>query len=74
MVAKMSATQSTTEPTSASEREFLTKQELCQRLRKTPRCIENWMRRQYLPYIKIGHSVLFRWPDVRSALKRFQIN
>lgn len=53
--------------------ELLTKRELSARLKKTPRCIETWMKQQYLPYIKIGHSVFFRWPDVLAALKRFEV-
>lgn len=58
----------------SNEDGFLTKRELSLRLKKTPRCIETWMRRRYLPYIKIGHSVFFRWNDVLAALKRYQVN
>lgn len=58
----------------ATEDGFLTKRELSLRLKKTPRCIENWMKRRYLPYIKIGHSVFFRWPDVIAALRRFEVH
>jgi len=53
--------------------ELLTKQELAARLKKTPRCIEQWMRRDYLPYIKIAHTVRFKWHDVLEALERFTI-
>jgi hypothetical protein len=53
--------------------ELLTKQELAARLKKTPRCIEQWMRRGYLPYIKIAHTVRFKWHDVLEALERFTI-
>ena len=59
-------------PTNPAE-ELLTKRELAVRLKKTPRCIEQWMRRRYLPYIKIGHTVLFRWRDVLEALERMTI-
>ena len=44
-------------PILTAEDGFLTKRELSLRLKKTPRCIETWMKRRYLPYIKIGHSV-----------------
>lgn len=54
--------------------ELLTKAQLAQRLHKSPRCVEIWMRQRYLPYVKIGHSVLFNWADVLTALKRFQVN
>ena len=53
--------------------ELLTKSQLAGRLHKSPRCIEIWMRRHYLPYVKIGHSVLFFWPDVLRSLKRFEV-
>ena len=42
---------------------MLTKQELATKLKKTPRGIELWMRHHYLPYIKVGRSVYFRWKD-----------
>jgi hypothetical protein len=53
--------------------ELLTKRELAARLKKSPRCIEQWMRRRYLPYIKIAHTVRFRWRDVLEALERLTI-
>ena len=53
--------------------ELLTKHELAARLKKSPRCIEQWMRRHYLPYIKIAHTVRFRWRDVLEALERLTI-
>jgi len=52
---------------------LLTKKELAQRLKKSVRSIENWMKLHYLPYIKIGHSVLFRWGDVIEALDHFHV-
>ena len=52
---------------------LITKRELAARLRKTPRCIEIWMKARYLPYIKIGHSVLFDWQEVVASLKRFEV-
>ncbi|MGH7977688.1 MAG: hypothetical protein ACREDS_10755 [Limisphaerales bacterium] len=51
----------------------MTKKELAQRLKKSVRSIENWMKLRYLPYIKIGHSVLFRWRDVVEALDHFHV-
>ena len=52
---------------------MLTKRELAARLKKTPRCIEQWMHKGYLPYIKIGHTVLFRWKSVVEQLERMTI-
>ena len=60
--------------TPSSEREFLTKNQVAERLGRTPRCIELWMRRGLLPYIKISRSVYFRWADVVQALQRFRRN
>jgi len=54
--------------------DLLTKQELAAKLKKTPRCIELWMRHHYLPYIKVGRSVFFRWKDVVASLDRFRVN
>ncbi len=64
-------------PAGSEERrdeELLTKQELASKLKKTPRCIELWMRQRYLPYIKVGRSVYFRWKDVLISLDRFRVN
>ena len=55
---------------SADTDELLTKRELAARLKKTPRRIEQWMRKRYLPYIKIGHTVLFRGRDVLEAFEQ----
>lgn len=52
---------------------LLTKKELAKKLKKSVRSIENWMKLRYLPYIKIGHSVLFRWRDVVDALDDFHV-
>ena len=62
-----------THPSSTNDGALITKKELALRLRKSPRCIELWMRRRYLPYMKVGRSVLFSWPDVLKALERFQM-
>jgi hypothetical protein len=58
----------------ADGQELLTKKEVACRLHKSHRCIEIWMRRRYLPYFKIGRSVLFRWADVVAALNRYRVN
>ena len=62
----------TTQPT-PNDAGLITKAELAARLHKSPRCIELWMKRRYLPYIKVGRSVLFSWPDVLKALERFHM-
>jgi excisionase family DNA binding protein len=49
--------------------DYLTKEELAKRLKKTVRTIENWQRRGVLPFVKIGPCVLFYWPDVKEHLQ-----
>lgn len=49
---------------------YLTKKEIAAKCHRTPRTIEVWMRRGYLPFIKIGHSVLFCWEDVERHLAK----
>ena len=54
---------------------FLTKNEIAQRLRKTPRTIESWTRAGMLPVLKIGRSCLYDWGQVQAALReRFTVN
>ena len=50
--------------------EFIKKAEVARRLKKTVRCIDNWMKRGFLPYYKIGRSVAFRWSEIEAALAR----
>ena len=58
----------TTSQASPNPSDLLTKREVAARLHRTPRCIELWMRKRYLPYINIGRSVYFRWSDFLAAL------
>jgi hypothetical protein len=53
---------------------LLNKRELAIRLRRSPRTIDLWMRQGKLTYLKIGKSVLFRWPDVLEKLNAFRVN
>lgn len=48
---------------------YLTKTEMARRLRRTARTVEQWMRKGYLPFMKIGRSVLFHAPTVEQYLK-----
>ena len=54
--------------TNAVPEGYISKEEVARRLTKTVRTIENWQRRGYLPFVKIGQSVLFRWSDVVAHL------
>ncbi len=50
--------------------EFINKTEVARRLKKTVRCVDNWMSRGILPYYKIGRSVAFKWSEIEGALAR----
>ena len=49
-----------TEATIPFEHRLFTKREMAHYLGVTERTVEVWMRRRYIPYIKIGQSVRFR--------------
>lgn len=61
-------TKSNTGEQSLAAADYITKKEIAERLRKTPRTIELWMKRGYLPFLKIGRSVTFHWPTVQAHL------
>lgn len=61
-------------PTTPGALDFLTKPEVAERLRKSVRCVDGWMKSGRLSHIKIGRSVLFRWSDVQADLSRFRVN
>lgn len=47
---------------------YLTKTEVAKRLRRTTRTIEIWMKRGFVPHIKLGRAVLFHWPSIERHL------
>ena len=49
---------------------YITKEEVAKRLKKTVRTVENWQRRGFLPFIKAGRSVLFKWSDCEAHLQK----
>ena len=48
--------------------EWLTRREIATRLKKTPRTIDSYVRRGYLPCIRVARSILFRWSEVEKHL------
>ena len=54
--------------------DLLVKRELAKKIRRSPRTVDLWMRQGKLPYLKIGKTVLFRWPDVLEKLSQFRVN
>jgi excisionase family DNA binding protein len=53
---------------------LLTKRGLAPRLEISTRTLSDWMRRGWIPYIKIGKSVRFRLDDVLAKLNEKRIN
>jgi len=41
---------------------------MAQRLHRSTRTVEKWMRSGRLPYLKIGHAVMFHWASVVKHL------
>ena len=50
--------------------DFITKDEVAKRLKKSERTIENWQRRGYIPFTKAGHAVLYKWSEVEAHLQK----
>ena len=54
---------------------LLTKFDISSRLRISTRSVDEWMRRERIPYIKIGgKTVRFRWDDVLEKLRAYRVN
>jgi len=51
------------------DREILTKTELMEYLRISRGTVDNWMKKQGMPFIKVDKKVLFRKSDVDSWLE-----
>jgi excisionase family DNA binding protein len=54
--------------------DLLVKREVAAKLKRSVRTVDSWMRQGKLPYIKLGKTVLFRWPDVLEKLNAFRVN
>ena len=48
---------------------FIGKCEVARRLNRSLKTVNNWMRRGFLPYYKLGHRVSFRWSEVLEHLQ-----
>jgi excisionase family DNA binding protein len=48
---------------------FLTKIEVAQILRITSRSVDEWMRRGFIPFYKIGRSIRIKREDLEQHLK-----
>lgn len=48
---------------------FIDKPEVGRRTGMRPRTIDDWMKRGFLPYYKLGRSVRFKWSEVEARLR-----
>jgi len=52
----------------------LTKRGLAPKLQISPRTLSYWMKRGWVPYIKIGKTVRFKFEDVVAKLNARRVN
>ena len=57
-------------PQGAGEDELLSKRQLARRLGKSTRTIDYWRSHEGLPFLKIRHTVFFRWDEVMCHLEK----
>ena len=53
---------------------LLNKRQLAIKLGISKRTCDAWMKAKRLPYVKLGKSVRFYWPDVLEKLQAFRVN
>jgi excisionase family DNA binding protein len=56
--------------TAPNTERLLTKRELAALLSRSPRTVDDWLKRERLPHLKIGRAVLFRYSTVLAHLER----
>lgn len=47
---------------------YINKVEVARRMNIKVRTVDNWMRRKFIPYYKLGHTVLFRWSEIEQHI------
>ena len=47
---------------------YINKVEVARRMNIKLRTVDNWMRRKFIPYYKLGHTVLFRWSEIEQHI------
>jgi excisionase family DNA binding protein len=53
---------------------LLTKFDIAERLKVAPRTVDSWMKKGKIPFLKIGKSCRYRWPDVLDKLNAYRVN
>ena len=54
----------------ADEETFISKKETARRLKKSLRTLSVWMQKDWVPFHKVGNTVLFKWSEVDAELAR----
>ena len=55
------------------EAEIMTKSDVAKFLKKSQRTIDAWMASKLIPYIKVGHSVIFRRSVLLAHLDKLSV-
>jgi excisionase family DNA binding protein len=45
-----------------------------EKLHVSKRTVDLWMQQKRLPFIKLGKTVRFHWPDVLEKLNAYRVN
>jgi excisionase family DNA binding protein len=53
---------------------LLNKRSLAVKLNISKRTVDAWMKKRRLPFIKVGKTVRFWWPDVLEKLNGYRVN
>jgi excisionase family DNA binding protein len=53
---------------------LLNKRGLAVKLNISKRTVDAWMKKRRLPFIKVGKTVRFWWPDVLEKLNGYRVN
>jgi excisionase family DNA binding protein len=53
---------------------LLNKRQVAVKLGISKRTCDVWMKAKRLPYVKLGKSVRFYWPDVLAKIQAFRVN
>lgn len=53
---------------------LLNKWALAEKLHISKRTVDVWMKQHRLPFIKLGKTVRFHWPDVLAKLSAYRVN
>jgi excisionase family DNA binding protein len=53
---------------------LLTKFDVAERLKVAPRTVDSWMKRGRIPFLKIGKSCRYHWPDVLKKISAYRVN